>query len=130
MVIPPGLSIRREISMLCKSMGLAALFPLPPRVSLIALLVLVRISLSELATVSCLAVVCDSITSSVILEIFTAPSGEDEGADCSGGDGTGEDECLPLVEVAEENPDFIVDFGGPATTKGYKNYRFNTNNQH
>lgn len=88
-VIPLGLSFRREINKLCKSAGLDPLFPLPPGVFLIALFVLVGISLSD--TASCLPIVCDGTALSGLLEIFTAPRGEEEAAKGSGGDGRGEE---------------------------------------
>lgn len=114
-VIPLGLSFKREISMPCKSTGLDPFFPLPPGVFLIALFVLVGISFSETALVSCLPVICAGTASSKLLDIFTAPIGEDEAAKWSGGDGRGE-ECLPLLLVfVEVNPDLWEDFGGPPT---------------
>jgi hypothetical protein len=79
-VIPLGLSFRREVNMLCKSIGLDPLFPLPPGLFLLALLVLVGISFSETTLVSCLSAICDGTASSRLLEIFKAPRGEEEGA--------------------------------------------------
>lgn len=111
--------MRRETNMPCKSVGLDPLFPLPPGRFLIALFVLAGISFSEIALVSCLPIICDGTASSWLLGAFTPPSGEDEAARGSGGDGTGE-ECLPLEVVVEDNPDLWVDFGGPPTIKKFK----------
>lgn len=42
-------------------------------------------------------------------------NGDSGGPDCSGGDGRGDDECLPLTVVVEDIPDLYADLGGPPT---------------
>lgn len=118
--------MRREINVLCRSIDLAPVFALLPGVSLTALFALIAFSFSEPAVVFCLPIICDGKISSRLLEIFTAPRGEEVTAVCSGVDGRGEDEGLPLVVVAEDNPDLMVDFGSPPTINDFRHYNFNT----
>ena len=41
--------------------------------------------------------------------MFTLLNGDAEGTDCSGGDGRGDDDCLPLPIVFDDVPDLKTD---------------------
>jgi hypothetical protein len=107
-----------ELGIVCP---IAPTFLLRPGVSRTAPVVLVGISFSELvAAFSLLFTWVGSRSSTVawLLGILTLPSGDAGGTDCSGGDGRGEDECLPFVVVVEDIPDLWTDLGGPLTANG------------
>ncbi len=112
--------------MLCKSIGLAPNFLLCPGVSCTALVVLVGISFSELAAAFSLFITLLGKRSSTawLLRIFTFPNGDAGGPDWSGGDGRGEDECLPFVVVVEDNPDLWMDLEGALTANDARHYRW------
>lgn len=114
-LIPLGFSFSSVINILCKSIELAPTLPLFSH----TLVFLVGISLSVPAVALSLLINCAGMTSSELvwfLETLTALNGDGVGPDCSGGDGRGDDECLPLAVVVEDIPDLYADFGGPPET--------------
>lgn len=123
-LIPFGFSMSKVINMLCKSPGLAPTFLLRPDVSCTVLVVLVGISFSELSAAFSLFITLLGKRSSTAwcLGIFTFLNGDTGRTDCSGGDGRGEDECLPFAVAVEDNPDLWTGLGVTLAANGEKHY--------
>ena len=121
-LIPFGFSLSRLINILCKSVGFAPILLLRPITSRDTLVALDGISLSKPAAALSLAATSLGVASSVcalLLGIFTALNGDVVGPDCSGGDGTGDDECLALTAVVlNDIPDLNANLWGPPPTRG------------
>lgn len=107
-LIPLGFSLSIPTNILCKSVGLATIFPLFPTDSRIVLVVPVDISLLELALAFPLLITKGGVMSSTLawlFELFTVLDGDTGEQDCSGGDGSGEDDGLPLAAVVDDITD-------------------------
>lgn len=119
-LIPFGFSKSKAYNIPCKSVGLAPTFPSCPSVSSTPFAALVGISFSLLAALilaGCRGLISSAIT--LVLVVFADPNWDIGAPDCSGGDGTGEDDSLSLEAGTDDMPGLYVDFGGPTEMTSY-----------